>query len=1028
MAFETVSAQMGWPDRHRVFSPETGGARALIRLAKAKIELPLRRAGAEGVNVGLLPNQLDESKTDAPLAVICEFVRAPRPELQKLAHQLAWNFCRTRLLILLAPNFLTAWSCCVAPDQVNEAAVYPKEEGSLKDLFLPIAISKSAENALHWINLSSGAFFAASPNKFRDDQRADHLLLDNLRYVRRALIDGGLGIETCHNLLARLIFVQYLFQRKDSSGKPFMDSALLEKLSVDGVLEIKHESLASILQSKRDTYALFKWLNHKFNGDLFPGGDSDVIQNEELSVCPTKHLKLLASFISGNEQFVSGQRLLWKHYAFDIIPIEFISSVYEEFLSEDERGVSKAYYTPSHLVDFILDSVLPWDGENWDIRVLDPCCGSGIFLVKAFQRLMHRWREAHGRSPDVPTLKNILSRNICGVDRNGEAVRVAAFSLYLALADQIDPRQYWKTMVFPPLRGQNLIECDFFEQVAGIDSNQNANQYDVVVGNAPWGKGAVKTTHEAQEWAKNNGWTTSYKDIGPLFIAKASTLTKEGGKVSLIQAAGLLLNKSGPANTLRTRLLNQFSVEEIINLAALRFSLFPQAVGPSCVFTLRNELPSTRHTIFYICPKETKSGKDSFRVVLEPCDWHEVPQKDALKKPHIWTALAWGSWRDVLVIDRLLELESLDKLRQKGVVFTREGLIRGDRKKRNPLLLNKRIFSASSFKDAPFTALNAGELEINNDPLCHSRDSSDLSAFKAPQLLLKQSWQSKSRRFEAVLVNAVNQDGVICSDSYVTVHSPQKSVLLSTWLVFNSKLAVYFQLLTSGRFAAFIPQPLEQDLRNLPIPHITNSKLSVRSYNKIDAIVGRAFGLNETELALIDDLFDYTLSDFKEGVRSAGRESTNRGKNDDLIRYSQWVVKTLRSSFGNKPLKVTIFQEPGVKKIPVRLFVLHFDWPMCEGEDLVNIIQIPGDELVELLTSLHSKVMTPSLESKGFVYERHLKLYDVFVAKAGDKLEKNIPSLYIIKPDQKRHWTRSQALRDADEIGFDILMRMEWKM
>lgn len=916
----------------------------------------------------------------------------------------------------------------MAPDQVNKAAVYPKEEESVKDLFLPIAISKSAENALHWINLSSGAFFAASPHKFRDDQRADHLLLDNLRYVRRSLIDGGLAIETCHNLLARLIFVQYLFQRKDSSGKPFMDSALLDKLCADGILEARHESLASILTSKKDTYSLFKWLNHKFNGDLFPSGDSDVIQNEELSVCPTKHLKLLASFISGNEQFVSGQRLLWKHYAFDIIPIEFISSVYEEFLSEDERGISKAYYTPSHLVDFILDSVLPWDGENWDIRVLDPCCGSGIFLVKAFQRLMHRWKEANGRSPDIPTLKTILSRNICGVDRNGEAVRVAAFSLYLALADQIDPRQYWRTMVFPPLRGQNLIESDFFDDVAGIDSKQNAKQYDIVVGNAPWGKGAVKATPEAQAWAESNGWATSYKDIGPLFIAKASILAKEKGKISLIQAAGLLLNKSGPANTLRTRLLNEFSVEEVINLAALRFSLFPQAVGPSCVFTLRNELPSARHTIFYICPKETKSGKDSFRVVLEPCDWHEVPQKDALKKPHIWTALAWGSWRDVLVIDRLLELGSLDKLKQEGIVFTREGLIRGDRKKHNSQLLDKRIFSANTFKNAPFDALNANELEINTNPFCHSRDSSDLSAFKAPQLLLKQSWQSKSRRFEAVLVNSDNKEGVICSDSYVTVHSPKKSVLFSIWLAFNSKVAVYFQLLTSGRFAAFIPQPLEQDLRSLPIPNIKNSKLSVTSYDKVDAIVGRAFDLNETESALIDDLFDYTLSDFKEGIRSAGRETTNRGKIDDLIKYSQWVIKTLRSSFGDKPLKVTIFQEPGAKKIPVRLFVLHFDWPDHERSDSVNIIQMPNDDLMELLTSIHTKVMIPSPDSKGFVYERHLKLYDVFVAKADGKEERNIPSLYIIKPDQKRHWTRSQALRDADEIGFDILMRMEWKI
>ena len=39
------------------------------------------------------------------------------------------------------------------------------------------------------------------------------------------------------------------------------------------------------------------------------------------------------------------------------------------------------FYTPSYLVDFILDRALPWEGTDWDLRILDPACGSGIFLV-----------------------------------------------------------------------------------------------------------------------------------------------------------------------------------------------------------------------------------------------------------------------------------------------------------------------------------------------------------------------------------------------------------------------------------------------------------------------------------------------------------------------------------------------------------------------------------------------------------------------------------------------------------------------
>ena len=156
---------------------------------------------------------------------------------------------------------------------------------------------------------------------------------------------------------------------------------------------------------------------------------------------------------------------LWKHYSFDTIPLEFISSVYEEFLTAEERGNDKAYYTPSHLVDYVLDAVLPWNSEDWNVRILDPCCGSGIFLVKAFQRLIHRWRLKNRRDPLVTDLRPILENNLIGVDKNPEAVRVACFSLYLAMADAIEPKHYVtreNIKVFPRLRGTRLIHRDFF--------------------------------------------------------------------------------------------------------------------------------------------------------------------------------------------------------------------------------------------------------------------------------------------------------------------------------------------------------------------------------------------------------------------------------------------------------------------------------------------------------------------------------------------------------------------------------------
>src|SRR5204863_390948 len=177
-----------------------------------------------------------------------------------------------------------------------------------------------------------------------------------------------------------------------------------------------------------------------------------------------------------------------------------------------------------------------------DLKILDPSCGSGIFLVKSFQRLVRRWRNAnHGKAPKVSDLKPILENNLFGVDVNREAVRVASLGLYLAMCDAIDPRHYWKQVVFPRLRDRRLISKDFFlETEAGFRTEHDANSFDLVLGNAPWGKNSIKRSSAASAWADNYEWPVTYGDIGPLFPAKAAKMAKPGGRVALLQSATVL--------------------------------------------------------------------------------------------------------------------------------------------------------------------------------------------------------------------------------------------------------------------------------------------------------------------------------------------------------------------------------------------------------------------------------------------------------------------------------------------------------
>ncbi len=208
---------------------------------------------------------------------------------------------------------------------------------------------------LHLVNLISGKFLQQHPKKFNKSERADASLVTNLRAVRKMLLAKSLPRDVCHALLARLIFTQFLFQRTDSEGRPAINQATLDG-RFDGYLSKKYEhknALHEILNDKEETYSLFRWLNEKFNGDLFPGKGATPEereaewQEEKDSVDETSHLQLLAAFVAGSLDLKSGQRPLWPLYSFDTLPLEFISSVYEEFLNDDRHTMSAVLYAAS---------------------------------------------------------------------------------------------------------------------------------------------------------------------------------------------------------------------------------------------------------------------------------------------------------------------------------------------------------------------------------------------------------------------------------------------------------------------------------------------------------------------------------------------------------------------------------------------------------------------------------------------------------------------------------------------------------
>ena len=715
---ELAHERLYWPEPSQIWHPSGSGPKVYSQLAKEKIGKKIERdfpEVASGVKVSILAANPEGEDTEAPIAIVCQFNRPITQTVIRKTHELAWSFSRARSLITIEPQLLRVWSCC-APPKEDEA---PKAVCEVADL------NQQAADALQWVELVSGHFFQKRDSRFQRSGAADQWLLKNLKDVRKQLQGDGLDDETIHDLLARIIFILFLLQKQDRNGKHALE---IQSLYRRGILSKEYQDLAGILEDFNDTYNLFRWLNDKFNGDLFPGKgeteeEREVEWQAEIQKVWTednRYLVKLAEFARGDLDMQSGQLSLWPYYSFDVIPLEFISSIYEEFINK--KAGSGVHYTPEYIVNFILDGVLSWNEKEWNLKILDPACGSGIFLVKAFQRLIHRWKLAND-SGKVPAyvLRTLLKNNIFGVDIDKEAVRVASFSLYLTMLDSLDPLEYWENKVrFPKLRNKQLIHSDFFQEDEDIlkKSGANLKGFDLIIGNAPWGE---KTATEiSRSWAKVNDWPVADDNIGPLFLAKAISLNKIGGSISLVQPATTVLSSdSKSANKFRRKLFEVLEVQEIVNLSALRFKVFPNAVSPSCIISgVRSS--SERQPFYYICPKATETEEDIYRVIIEPHDINLVYPDEAIHSPNVWVALMWGNRRDLDLVSRLSRNANFESLESQNFAISTLGIQRGKKygqeKYFSSSLLNRKILEISDFTKDPLLYVEADSLKENKNP------------------------------------------------------------------------------------------------------------------------------------------------------------------------------------------------------------------------------------------------------------------------------------------------------------------------
>jgi hypothetical protein len=623
------------------------------------------------------------------------------PVALRALYERVWCMSRPQLLFLACPGELLVLDLTKAP---------PKPDESINDRARLIAVARSIAEVqvklanYHRERVETGALFGE--DRFSNSlNRSDRALIRDLKTVRQQLtaVPTRRGfkkptLRDLHSLIGRAIFIRYLEDREILAPAYFENVAarrkewtkLLAQAPTAPAIErrLADNRFLRVLQNKDFAYALFDQMAIDFNGDTFP------IDDEERERIQQDHLDQLRGFLLGNT--TSQQELFFFAYRFDVIPIELISTIYEEFYNERE-GKSRnqgSHYTPPALVEFVLAQTLTPDVLAQKPRVIDPACGSGIFLVESFRRIVrHLCAEQAGRRVSRPQLRKILREQIAGMDINEEAVRVAAFSLYLAFLHYQAPREINNERRLPYLKWvaeaerkkrENktpdaqffdiLLDANSFDVVAGNYPAEVTKRFgtgcaSIVVGNPPWGYPKKEDEEGRKAMAATTAWCQAKegrplgdKELSQAFIHLTLALLRPGGKAGLLVSSGVFFKHHDNSRHFRRVWLESAKLKHVVNFAHVRHIFFAgvqreaQGISPfvSVVFEkTKVDLRSDDVRFPYWSAKRTAVVANTQAVVLSRGDMHWLSQRDCLENEKLWKIYWWGGHRDEALIRKL---------------------------------------------------------------------------------------------------------------------------------------------------------------------------------------------------------------------------------------------------------------------------------------------------------------------------------------------------------------------------------------
>ncbi len=911
------------------------------------------------------------------------FIKTTESDYSKILHQKIWNF-QTPVVFI---------------EHESSIEIFNGFSLSNKDSLENLTEFENYNDFDYW-KIHSGVAWNKYYKSFRK-KRLDDFLLDNINDAIELLTAGKIGLtrELSSSLIGRLIFIRYLIDRNVYLG--------YNGISVSS----QKTFLLSIIKNKEKLFDLFKYLERKFQGNVFP------ISEFEYETINVDHLEILFDLLNGTE-IKSGQLNLFDVYDFSIIPVELISNIYEKFLGEEKKDKDKTFYSPTFLVDYILsNTIVNHLKKNKTCIILDPACGSGIFLVEALRLLIEKNLNSNNKLTDHE-LKQLICDSIYGIDKDDSAINIAIFSLYITLLDYKEPKEI-ENFIFPLLKGTNFHNINFFEK-RNQEILKNIS-FDYIIGNPPWGsvnreKDAVHADF-VNEVNSEKPIINDYQ-IVQSYIYKTLSLSKKKTECALIVHSKIFYNVN--AKLFRDFLLNSTELKEVFEISLVRREIFDHAIGPAAILFFKKKSGDLTNTVTHISLKPSIFFSLFKSLIVTKYDVKKIKQFYLVKYDWIWKVLLYGSILDFSFIKRVFEnrILDVDKFAVKHKLFLGAGFIIGKKRKSVAVDSLKQMLVVKKNNLKRFQIIREGLkkfAELYQDELI--KDAGREKAYKAPHLLIK-------RGISNIPTLAYSNFDCAFPNSIYGISTNSKNLDSLKYLggYFSSKIFSYFILMLSSQWGIERDEIYLEEYKKAPIINPDKKTLSAvvkkfdvasssidediplfnsnnyRTPVTFDKIFEELFHSDIIEKELIDYSHHYSINLFRKQ-----KYNYIRVQNEDIEGYVQ-VFKQyfdLRFESTSEKLAIDIYKLPSFFSV-----CIHFRKVSNNTRaqiDFVSPSNIPSN-----------------LKFLVKVFSFTEKTEELFIKKDIKGFENK--SFYIIKTDEKKNWHNVIGRIDLAEI-IDILVK-----